>query len=195
MRNTSSGQLAIKNNVTSSWTYPISATTDLTSSTANAAPTFKNAPRASFHEDQLFDRTITAVDADIQDDVTGYTLTGGADASLFRINDNGDLWFDPFQAHFDYEIKVVYLVRVRVTSGAGPRVRTASREFELRILDVGESPGLTPNFRVASTAATSVSLAWDAANRNGVRYLPPLPRTVPDDRRHRLDDKRWRRKH
>ena len=166
--------LSIRDNVASSWTHPISAATDLTSSTANARPLLDHAYRLTFHEDKLFAQTINAVDADIQDDVTGYALTGGVDASLFRINDNGDLWFDPFQGQLDYETELVYRVHVTATSGAGARVKTNTLELQLLILDVPEPPGLTPNFRVESTAATSVSLAWDAANPNGrgtsVRY-------------------------
>ena len=67
---------------------------------------------------------MTATDADADDSVTGYTITGGADHAKFSIDTNtGALTFNTlpnFEAPADLNTDNDYLLEVTATSGRAP---------------------------------------------------------------------------
>ena len=112
--------------------------------------------------------TVTAVDDDSQDSVTGYDIVGGADQGQFSIvRSTGDL---TFKTAPDYEAKNRYVVVVRATSGTGSRVKRATQTITVTVTDVPEPPG-TPNApSVSPVSHTSLRVTWSAPENKG----PPI---------------------
>ena len=67
---------------TSAWSAAATATT---TAAPNEAPTFSSPDAFSVAENTTAAGTVTATDADADDSVTGYTITGGADRAKFSI--------------------------------------------------------------------------------------------------------------
>ena len=75
---------------TSAWSATATGTT---TAAPNAAPTFTSLATFSVAENETAVGTVMATDADASDGITGYTVTGGADQSLFSITNAGALAF------------------------------------------------------------------------------------------------------
>ena len=113
----------------------------------NAAPTFTSDATFSAAENTTAVGTVAATDANSQDAITGYTLTGGADRAKFSITDEGAL---TFKAAPDFENPTdvastnptneadnnEYIVTVKVTSGTGTRAMTAVQTITVTVTDV-----------------------------------------------------------
>ena len=116
---------------------------------ATALPPANNPPRftsgASFDaaEGQMAIGTVTAVDSDPEDDVTGYAITGGADMGMLSINaTSGVLTFDAapdFETPGDADGDNSYEVTVEATSGVANRVLTETQDISVNVTDVDES--------------------------------------------------------
>ena len=116
---------------------------------ATALPPANNPPRftsgASFDaaEGQTAIGTVTAVDSDPEDDVTGYAITGGADMDKLSINaSSGVLTFDAapdFETPGDADGDNSYDVTVQATSGVANRVLTETQDISVNVTDVDES--------------------------------------------------------
>ena len=149
----------------------------------NPAPRFTSAASFSLAENQTSVGTVTAVDDDAQDNVTGYTLSG-ADASKFQITTGGALSFNSAP---DYETPGssgsdnLYLITVTATSGTGQRVRTANQVVSISVLDIPTPSSTAPTVTPAS--ASSVTVTWSAATTTtgypitdyDVRHRPTNP--------------------
>ena len=152
---------------TGSWSDSGSGTTD-----ANAAPTFSSSATISVDENETAVVTVAATDGDAGDDITGYTITGGADQTLFSIDGtSGALTFKTapnFEDAQDADTDNDYVVTVQATSGTGTREKTATQTITVTVTDVaGEAPGKPEAPTVASASATSLTVNWSAPDNAG----------------------------
>ena len=113
-----------------------------------------------------------ASDDDMDDDITGYELNGGADQALFSINDSGVLTFqaapnyeDPQDANTDN----AYVVVVRATSGTGARVKTADQTITVTVMNADEQTDTPakPTVTAVEGSATSLTATWTKPGLNG----------------------------
>ena len=150
--------------------------------TANRQPTFTSAATFSVVENTPSTTavgTVVATDADTQDRVTGYTLSG-TDSAKFALTNAGVLTFiaapdydapgdlvstDPANAAGNNE----YIVVVTATSGTGARQTTATQTLTITVTNVTELPGKpgTPTVTAAATTPTSLSVSWTAPTKPG----------------------------
>ena len=158
-------------------------TQTFTATVNNVSPTFTSAATFSIVENTTAVGTVVATDADSQDSVTGYTITGGADSAKFAITNAGAL---TFAAAPDYEApgdlvsttpanaadNNQYVIIVTATSGSGARQLTATQTLTITVTDVNEPPGKpgTPTVTATATTPTSLNVSWTASTNTG----PPI---------------------
>ena len=174
------GATAATQTVTATVTHAGKTLTQTFTATANLPPTFTSAATFSVAENTTAVGTVVATDADSQDSVTGYTITGGADSAKFSITTAGVLTFaaspnyeapgdlvstDPANAADNNE----YVIIVTATSGSGARQTTATQTLTITVTDVNEAPGRPAPPTVSTVAATptSLSVSWTAATNTG----------------------------
>ena len=121
----------------------------------NVAPVFSSAAAFSAAENQMAAGTVVADDADAEDDITGYAITGGADMAMLSIDDMGALTFNAapdFENPGDADGMNDYEVTVTATSGTGARERTATQDITVTVTDVDDdvTPQVTLNLAPAS---------------------------------------------
>ena len=151
-----------------------------TANANNRHPTFTSADTFSVAENTTTVGTVVATDADSQDSITGYTLSG-ADSAKFAITNAGVLTFaaapnyeapgdlastEPANAAGNNE----YIIVVTATSGSGARQLTATQTLTITVTDVNEAPGQPAPPTVATVAATpttSLRVNWTAATNTG----------------------------
>ena len=111
---------------------------------ANADPTFSSSASVKVAENTTTVVTVTATDSETEDNVTGYTISGGADSGKFSIvASSGDLSFSSapnFESPGSSNSSNVYAVTVQVSSGSDDRVRTATQDITVTVTDVNETP-------------------------------------------------------
>ena len=176
------GATAATQTVTATVTHAGRTLTQTFTATANRHPTFTSAATFSVTENTPATTavgTVVATDADSQDSVTRYTLSG-ADSATFSITNAGVLTFnaspdydtpgdlvstDPANAAGNNE----YIIVVTATSGSGARQLTATQTLTITVTDVNEAPGQPAPPTVATVAATPTSLSvnWTAATNTG----------------------------
>ena len=141
--------------------------------TENAAPSF-SADTFDAAENQTSVGTVEATDADSQDSVTGYALTGGVDQAKFSITPSGGVL--TFQAAPDFESPgdVVstspsndaenneYVLEVTATSGAGSRARTTEQPITVTVTNVNEDPTGAPE--ISGTVQVGETLTASTTN-------------------------------
>ena len=147
---------------------------------ANAAPVFSSAADVSVAENAALVVTVTAEDADSDDEIVGYAITGGADRGRFRI-DGGDGALR-FRSAPDFEtpadvVSTVppgsaagdneYIVAVSVTSGEGARELTADQVLRVTVTDVDEPPDAPDAPSVSARTDTEVTVTWSAPQNSG----------------------------
>ncbi len=133
--------------------------------TDNQVPRFTSNASFSVVENTTAVGTVTATDADTQDNVTGYTL-GGADSSKFQITGGGVLTFitaPDHEAPVSTDSSNLYIVTVTASSGVGNRARTASQVVSVTVTDV-PPPTAPDSIDVRPTSGTSLTLSWSAAS-------------------------------
>ena len=89
---------------------------------------------------------VVARDEDSADDITNYTITGGADRDLFEIDSAGALTFKDapnFEDPADNGRNNSYSVAVTATGGTGGRALTAQQTITVTVTDVNEPPVFT----------------------------------------------------
>ena len=133
----------------SGWSEAASFTTGSTSPPpgTNDLPIFTSDSTFSVNENSRAVGTVVASDSDIQDSVTGYTVSGGVDRSLFSVTSGGVLTFvsaPDYEAPADSGGNNVYNLVVTATSGTGSRVRTATQSITVTVVDVVEGPVVPP---------------------------------------------------
>ena len=139
----------------------------------NAAPSFTSSTTFNPAENQTAVGTVMASDDDMDDDITGYALSGGADQALFSIGSTSGVL--TFQAAPNYEdpqdsnTDNAYVVVVRATSGTGARVKTADQTITVTVMDVDEQPDTPakPMLAAHPTVATSLVASWTKPGLNG----------------------------
>ena len=118
-------------------------------------------------ENQLVVRRLAARDTDAGDEVTGWSIVGGADQSEFSIaSDTGELSFreaPDFEAPGDNE----YLVTVEVKSGAGARELEAEQTFTIRVTDEREPPEVPEAPVISGETAESLTVSWTEPDNTG----------------------------
>ena len=177
------GPTAATNTVTSTVTHDGKTWTQTFTATANVPPAFTSAVTFSVAENTPASTavgTVTATDANTQDSVTGYTLTGGADSAKFAITNAGVLTFN---AAPDYETpgdlvstepanaagNNEYIVVVTVTSGTGARQATATQTLTITVTDVNEAPRqpAIPTVTTVAAAPTNLNVSWTDPTNTG----------------------------
>ena len=153
----------------SGWSPTASFTTGSTS-VPNNPPVFSgNSSSTTINENSVDVGVVGAVDIDPRDDVTGYSV-GGVDSAFFSITDYGELTFSSAP---DFEVPVdsggdnVYNVVVTATSGTGSRVRTATHNVTVTVLDVVEAPSAPSAPVLSSPSSTSLSVSWSVPSNTG----------------------------
>ena len=176
------GATAATQTVTATVTHAGRTLTQTFTATANRLPTFTSAETFSVVENTPATTavgTVVATDADSQDSVTGYTLSG-ADSAKFSITTAGVL---TFAASPNYEApgdlvsttpandagNNEYIIIVTATSGSGARQTTATQTLTITVTDVNEAPGRPAPPTVSTVAATptNLSVSWTAATNTG----------------------------
>ena len=150
----------------------------------NRPPVFKSASAVNVQENTTAVVTIVAEDPDVEDAITGYAITGGADASFFEISGTRTpLDMLRFKTAPDFEMPVsaansnVYTLILTATSGVGDRALTATQTLTVTVTDVDERPpappveppfvsgsGATPDPRPPAPLATSVFIFNEISN-------------------------------
>ena len=153
---------------TSGWSASGSGTT-----AANAAPSFTSSTTFTPAENQTAVGTVVASDNDAGDDITGYALSGGADAGFFSIGPtSGALTFDDapnFEDAQDQGADNAYEVTVQATSGTGDREQTGTQTITVTVTDADEQPDTPAKPTVTATSGTidSLDVTWTEPGLNG----------------------------
>ena len=185
---------------TSSWSSSVAGTTK-----ANVAPVFSSASTFEVDENSTSVVTVTATDADSDDTITGYAITGGVDKDQFEIVSNTGVL--SFKTALDYERPedVVstdpanaannneYIVIVTATGGAGDRVLTTTQTLTVTVSDVNEAPGKPSVPTIAAVTLNSLKVSWTVPDNTGpaisaydVRHIPSNASATD-----KADDTKW----
>ena len=110
----------------------------------NTPPTFTSTTAFSVIENITTVGTVTAIDTNEEDTITGYSITGGDDRAKFGIDPlSGELSFNTAP---DFENPDAasgtnqYTVVVQVTSGTGARALTADQTITVTVTDGNDAP-------------------------------------------------------
>ena len=110
----------------------------------NTVPAFTSKANVDVAENSTSVVKVVATDSESEDNVTGYSITDGADKAKFSIDSSsGALSFRSapnFESPGSSNSSNVYAVTVRVSSGSGDRVRTATQTLKVTVTDVNETP-------------------------------------------------------
>ena len=110
----------------------------------NAVPTFTSVTAFSVMENITTVGTVTAVDSDDEDAITGYTVAGGDDDAWFSIDPvSGALRFNTapdLETPGDASGTNQYTVAVQVTSGTDDRALTADQTITVTVTDANDAP-------------------------------------------------------
>ncbi len=172
---------------TSDWSSSVSGTTS-----ANVTPVIATISPISVAENSTGVLvTVSATDADSDDDVEGYSIVEGADGSQFEIDDQTGVLTFKVAPNYEAPTDVAstapvsgagdneYIVIVEATSGADARVLTATQTITVTVTDVDtEVPGVPDVPTVVSSTFNSLTVEWNAPENTGpeitaydVRYI------------------------
>ena len=160
----------------------------------NDAPQFTSDAAFDVDEGGATVDTLVATDADSDDYITGYSISGGVDSDRFEITDAGALRFveaPDFEKPEDLESTSPanaadnneYIVEVTATGGTGTREMTASQTITVTVKDETEPPG-----------APAAPIVLETNSREALEVSPgrrPLLNTGPEITHYRL---RYRKK-
>ena len=113
---------------------------------------------------------VVARDEDSADDITSYTITGGADRDLLEIDSGGALTFKnapDFEDPKDSGRNNQYSVVVTATGGAGGRALTAQQTITVTVTDVNEPPGKPDPPTVSDETESSLTVTWTEPANTG----------------------------
>ena len=138
-----------------------------TTGAPNTDPQITSPSSFEVPENQAMVRRLAARDTDPGDEVTGWTIVGGADQGQFTITSaTGDLSFrtaPDFEAPGDNE----YEVTVEVSSGAGARELEAEQTITLRVTDEREPPEVPEAPVISGETADSLQVSWNEPDNTG----------------------------
>ena len=156
------------------WSDPVSGTTS-----DNQPPVFANDGRFEVEENETTAGDVVADDADAEDSITGYEITGGADQDQFEITSGNTLVFrtaPDFDRPGDLASTVPtseagdndYIVEITATSGAGDRVKTTVLPIVVTVTNVLEPPGkIDMPAASASVFVRALSVEWSVPENDG----------------------------
>ena len=138
-----------------------------TTGAPNTVPEITSPSSISVRENQAVVRRLAARDTDPGDEVTGWSIVGGADQGQFAItSDTGEMSFPEapdFEAPGDNE----YEVRVEVKSGAGARELEAEQTFTISVTDEREPPDVPEAPTFSGETAESLQVSWSEPDNTG----------------------------
>ena len=153
-----------------------------TTGTPNTAPQITSPESFDVRENQAMVRRLAAGDTDPGDEVTGWSIVGGADRFQFSIaSDTGVLSFrtapdyedprdtdssDPVSGAGDNE----YVVTVEARSGTGARQLEMEQTIAVRVTDEREPPGVPEAPTFSGETADSLQVSWSEPDNTG----PPI---------------------
>ncbi len=156
------------------WSDPVSGTTS-----DNQPPVFANDGRFEVEENETTAGPVVATDADAEDSITGYEITGGADQDQFEITSGNTLGFraaPDFDRPADLASTVPaseagdndYIVEITATSGAGDRVKTTALPIVVTVTNLLEPPGkIDMPAASASVFVRALSVEWSVPENDG----------------------------
>ena len=104
----------------------------------NFSPTFTTSSTFQIEEKKTLVGTVQARDADPQDDIVSYAVSGGADSNKFSLTDDGRLTFNTAPSYQDPQSVAgtnSYMVMVTTTSGTGVRELTAEQSITVEVIN------------------------------------------------------------
>ena len=113
---------------------------------------------------------VVARDEDSADDITNYTITGGADRDLFEIAGTNQLRFKDapdFERPADAGGNNEYIVEVTATGGTGTREMTGTQTITVTVEDVDEPPGKPDPPTVSDETESSLTVTWTEPANTG----------------------------
>ena len=148
------------------WSEPSTASTTVTGS--NAPPRFASPAAFEVREPAVAVGTVAASDADSQDSVNAYQISGGADAASLHIDPvSGTLEFTvapDYENPTDADSNNDYEVTVTATGGAGRRLLAATQTITVTVTDdAGETagpPAAPPEPSLVDASETSLTVEW-----------------------------------
>ena len=146
----------------------------------NVAPVFTSNATFNVLENVTGVGIVVANDADSDDSVTSYAITGGADQTQFSIfSETGVLIFKAapdFEAPLDVNIDNAYIVEVTATSGENGRALTATQTITVIVTDIGPPEIDAPT--VTQATATTLTITWEntsvVLNTDNVSIFDPI---------------------
>ena len=156
------------------WSDPVSGTTS-----DNQPPVFTVDGRFEVEENETTAGDVVADDADAEDSITGYEITGGADQDQFEITSGNTLGFraaPDFDRPADLASTVPaseagdneYIVEITATSGAGDRVKTTALPIVVTVTNLLEPPGkIDMPAASASVFVRALSVEWSVPENDG----------------------------
>ena len=144
--------------------------TALVPAPVNNPPVFTSSSSFSVSENVRSVGNVVASDSDSGDSVSGYSVSGGVDGSLFSVTSGGVLTFNSapdFESPADSGGNNVYNVVVIATSGTGTRVQNATQIISVTVNDVAEAPSAPGRPVLGSPSSTSLSVSWSAPSNTG----------------------------
>ena len=156
------------------WSDPVRGTTS-----DNQPPVFTVDGRFEVEENETMAGPVVATDADAEDSITGYEITGGADQDQFEITSGNTLAFrtaPDFDRPGDLASTVPaseagdndYIVEITATSGAGDRVKTTALPIVVTVTNVLEPPGkIDMPTASASVFVRALSVEWSVPENDG----------------------------
>ena len=150
-----------------------------TTGAPNTAPQITSPESFDVRENQAMVRRLAAGDTDPGDEVTGWSIVGGADRFQFSIaSDTGVLSFrtapdyedprdtdssDPVSGAGDNE----YVVTVEARSGTGARQLEMEQTIAVRVTDEREPPGVPEAPTLSGETADSLQVSWSEPDNTG----------------------------
>ena len=145
-------------------------TITVTVTDVNEPPVFTSDDAFKVDENEQSVGRVTAQDADRNDGITGYEVTGGADGSRFEIAGTNQLRFkdDPdFERPADAGGNNENIVEVTATGGAGTREMTGTQTITVTVEDVDEPPGKPDPPTVSDETESSLTVTWTEPANTG----------------------------
>ena len=145
----------------------------------NVAPVFTSNATFNVLENVTGVGIVVANDADSDDSVTSYAITGGADQTqFFIVSETGVLIFKAapdFEAPLDADTNNAYIVEVTAMSGENGRALTATQAITVIVTDIGSPELDAPT--VTQATMTTLTIIWGISsvlNTDNVSMFHPI---------------------
>ncbi len=156
------------------WSEPSTASTTVTGS--NTPPRFTSPAAFEIREPAVAVGTVAASDADSQDSVSAFQISGGADAASLRVDPiSGKLEFTvapDYENPADADSNNDYNVTVTVTGGTGRRLLTATQTITVTVTDdtteTAGPPSAPPEPSLVDASESSLTVQWQQPASEGL---------------------------